>query len=277
MNQVALRTAELDANYYVDKRIRDMVTALTKKGNANFLLSGPPGSGKSSFAEQFAAVTGRPIFDVACGRMQEVGQWFGEMAFSPEHGTYYKTSAFVEALATPNCVILLDEINRVESPKVNNALLPILDHRQRVFVEEIGRDILVAEGVVIFATINEGLDFNGIDPIDLALRDRFYSIAMNYPSMETISNIIRAKTKCSVQAAADLISVVTKVNSTKTLPMRDLLKAATLMASGIGLRDAVDFGFSRAHENHAALLQMAQNLDKNGAIRTGRDEILWTV
>ena len=76
---------------------------------------------------------------------------------------------------------ILDEVNRAENEKVLNVLMPLVDHRRCVWVEELGREVRVAEGVIFYGTLNEGAYFAGTNNVDNALRDRFREITWISP------------------------------------------------------------------------------------------------
>jgi nitric oxide reductase NorQ protein len=223
----------------------ERVNVQRRKHPINILLIGNQGSGKTSLAEQFAAKNTNPCYIAPCVTMTEPIQWWGYTGVSPERGTYYVPSAFVKAIETPNCVIILDDMNRVENPKVLNPLFPLLDDRRETHLDELGRSVKVAEGVVFFATINEGYQFQGTDPIDLALRDRFDQVPVSYPPSTSIAQILHDRSgldhvNCSMVAdfAGNLAGHPT---NPIILSMRQLIRVAEHMADGANARDAVHF------------------------------------
>ncbi len=144
----------------------ERVAKMSEASPRNILVTGQQGSGKTSLARQFAVQNNRPFIEVQCGLMSEPGQWFGGLKFAPERGTWYQESQFVRGLETPQCVVLLDELNRVENPKVMNSLFWLLDTRREAWIDDLQRRVTVADGVIFFATLNEGVIFSGIDFVD---------------------------------------------------------------------------------------------------------------
>lgn len=134
-------------------------------------LLGPTGSGKTTLAQQFAAEHNRPLLVVNCGDIIEASDWWATVQVK-DATSYYQLTPLVEALQTPDAVIILDELNRVQSLKALNALFPALDHRGWVDLPT-GERVHVAEGVVWFATVNEGLQYTATEQVDLAIRNRF--------------------------------------------------------------------------------------------------------
>jgi len=105
----------------------------------------------------------------------------GNTHFDTKKGTYFSQSLFVEAIQTPNSVILLDELSRAH-PDAWNILMTVLDYGQRYLRldEQNGSDtIKVADGVTFVATANIGNEYTSTRVMDKALMDRFTIVEMD--------------------------------------------------------------------------------------------------
>lgn len=142
----------------------------------NMMLTGPTGTGKSQTAIAVAKALGRELFYINLGATQDPrGTLIGNTHFSKEVGTFFNESAFVQAIKTPNTVILLDEISRAH-PEAWNILMTVLDPGQRYLRldEAVGAPtVKVAEGVSFIATANLGSEYTAVRVMDRALMDRF--------------------------------------------------------------------------------------------------------
>jgi len=253
------------------------VETMSKSHPVNVLITGLQGSGKTSLAMQYAARMGRPFVEVQCGLMSEPGQWFGGLKFIPESGTFFQESQFVKGLETPRCVILMDELNRVENPKVMNSLFWLLDTRRAAWIDDLQRRITVAPEVVFFATLHDGSIFSGVDFVDTALRDRFVTIKMEFPSKDKEVDILVSKTGCHKGVAEKLVDLAVVLrknpNLERKVSTRQLLMAAEEMKYGAPFADAVEFCLSDNYrEDEQEFLQTLQAFLPPDEAKTGRED-----
>lgn len=232
-----------DPFFYINNETLEIlkkINKISKKHPVNVLITGRQGCGKSSLVKQYAAVFNKPLGTFQVGILSEPGQLFGEYVL--ENGeTRYKQFLFPQALQTPNCAIHLEEINRPEHPKALNMLFSILSDDRQVYMDELGL-LNVAEGVVFFATLNEGEEFVGTELLDPALRDRFYVILMDYIPNDVEKEVLLRKTDIVEKQADKIIDVVNILRSNSEFQMevstRTSLMIGEMIAAGATLRQA---------------------------------------
>ena len=148
----------------------------------NIMMTGPAGCGKTMAAKALVSALDRPDFYFNLGATQDPrATLIGNTHFDQKKGTYFSESSFVEAIKTPNAVILLDELSRAH-PDAWNILMTVLDQGQRYLRldEAEGSPIVnVAEGVTFIATANIGNEYTSTRVIDRAILDRFVTIEMD--------------------------------------------------------------------------------------------------
>lgn len=151
----------------------------------NIMFVGPAGTGKTQIVYKTGEMLNRPVFYFNLGSTQDVRSSLIGNTFFKE-GTYFKESAFVKALKTPNSIILLDELSRA-NPEAWNILMPVLDVNIRKLRLDEGEDspeIEVAEGVSFIATANVGFEYTSARSLDRALVDRFSVVEMDVLNKE---------------------------------------------------------------------------------------------
>jgi nitric oxide reductase NorQ protein len=148
----------------------------------NIMMTGPAGCGKTMAAKSLVNSLDRPDFYFNLGATQDPrSTLIGNTHFDSKKGTYFSQSLFVEAIQTPNAVILLDELSRAH-PDAWNILMTVLDYGQRYLRldESNGSDtIKVADGVTFVATANIGNEYTSTRVMDKALLDRFTIVEMD--------------------------------------------------------------------------------------------------
>ena len=174
------------------------------------------------------------------GLLSEPGQLFGEQRLRAGE-TYFQEFLFPKAITTDGCVIHLEEINRPEHPKALNELYSVLSEDRSIWVDELGQ-VNTANGLVFFGTLNEGPEFSGVDQLDAALRDRFYTIHLEYLPNIVEQKILTLKASVTEEQAAQIVSVVSGLRSNPQDPMtistRHSLMVAELVSAGATIREA---------------------------------------
>ena len=276
-NISSLRVPREDPYYYANQEtmgILEKIHKISKNHPVNVLVAGRQGCGKSSLVRQFAAVYQQPLATFQVGILSEPGQLFGEYAL--ENGeTKYKQFLFPQAIQTPNCVIHLEEINRPEHPKALNMLFSILSDDRRVWMDELGM-LQVADGVVFFATLNEGEEFIGTELLDAALRDRFYIILMDYLPNDVEREVLIKKTDVTKEDADMIIDAINVLRSNSELSIevstRTTLMIGEMVAAGASLREAIVTSLQTNKETLESIL-LSLHMEK-GYIEKGEMEYL---
>jgi nitric oxide reductase NorQ protein len=242
------------------------------------MVTGPSGSGKTSLARQVAAIYTKPFCEVQCGLMTEPTQWFGSQKFNPELGTYYQESQFVKGVETEGCIKLLDELNRVENPKVLNSLFWLLDNRGEAYVDDLQRNVKVAKGSIFFATLNEGVIFSGVDFLDTALRDRFYVVNMEFLPVDAEIKVICNKTGVGPDVATVLCRLADVIRRNpdfeRKISTRQLIMAAKDIKLGASIKDGVEFAIANTFgEQKQPIMQALQAFIPEADARGGRIDV----
>lgn len=144
----------------------------------NILLLGPTRCGKTKAAHSVVKALDRndKFFYFNMGSTQDArAALIGNTYAKKDVGTILCKSQFVEAITTPNSIILLDELTRGDHDAWN-ILMPVIDSTQRYLrlEESEHSDIVpVAEGVTFIATANVGTEYTATKVLDKAISARF--------------------------------------------------------------------------------------------------------
>jgi len=181
----------------------------------NAILVGDKGEGKTIVAMALANSLGRPLFKVNFGNMQDAQTvLIGKTHFDTTKGTVFSKSYFVEAITTPNAIILCDELSR-SSDDAMNIMFPVLDSNQRYLRlnDEVNSPIVeVAEGVSFIATANIGHEYTGTRTLDAALKDRFSTkIEVDHLDIKTRSKLLK---EAFPSLTTDLTDRISKIATT---------------------------------------------------------------
>lgn len=241
-----LKVPEADPYFFMPRSVIvniQRLDELSRKHPVNVLVTGKQGCGKSSLVRQFAARYDRPLTVFQVGLLTEPGQLFGQQRLR-EGDTYYQEFLFPQAISTPRCAVHLEEINRPEHPKALNELFSVLGEDRNIWVDELGL-AEVAEEVIFFASLNEGPQFTGTEVLDAALRDRFYTIRLDYLPPATEQEVIVLKTGVSEEDADKIIRVIHRLRNDPRNPLaistRHSLMVGELVETGASLKEAFTF------------------------------------
>jgi len=159
----------------------------------NIMMTGPAGCGKTMAAKSLVNSLDRPDYYFNLGATQDPrGTLIGNTHFEKNKGTYFSESLFVQAIQTPNAVILLDELSRAH-PDAWNILMTVLDYGQRYLrldEQDNQSTIKVADGVTFIATANIGNEYTSTRVMDKALMDRFTIVEMDVLSEEDENSLL---------------------------------------------------------------------------------------
>lgn len=220
------------------------------RGN-NIMMTGPAGCGKTFAAKAAREALSRPDFYFNLGATQDPrSALIGNTHFSKESGTFFTQSLFVQAIQTPNAVILLDEVSRAH-PDAWNILMTVLDQGQRYLRLDEHPDtptIKVAEGVSFIGTANIGHEYTSTRSMDRALMDRFSVIEVDVLDKDQEQKLIQQRfpnlaednTAKIAEIVADSRAAFVIDALTSAISTRTSLEVAALMVDGFSLEEAAE-------------------------------------
>lgn len=228
----------------------------------NIMMTGPAGCGKTMAAKSLVNSLDRPDFYFNLGATQDPrGTLIGNTHFEKSKGTYFSESLFVEAIQTPNAVILLDELSRAH-PDAWNILMTVLDYGQRYLrLDEQNNQstIKVAAGVTFVATANIGNEYTSTRVMDKALMDRFTIVEMdvlseedensllNYMFPNVDSKLLSSVAKIATLTRTESNSDTARINS--GISTRTTVELCGLLFDGFSLEEASEVSIYPQYDN----------------------------
>ena len=167
----------------------------------------------------------------------------------------------MEAIQTPNSVILLDELSRAH-PDAWNILMTVLDYGQRYLRldEKDGSEtIKVADGVTFVATANIGNEYTSTRVMDKALMDRFTIVEMDVLTEEdenSLLNYMFPHVDSGVLGNVSKIAALTRTESnsetariTSGISTRTTVELCGLLYDGFSLQEAAEVSIYPQYDN----------------------------
>ena len=208
----------------------------------NIMMTGSAGCGKTMAAKALVNSLDRPDYYFNLGATQDPrATLIGNTHYDKEKGTYFSESLFVQAIQTPNAVILLDELTRAH-PDAWNILMTVLDYGQRYLrldEQNEQKTIKVAPGVTFVATANIGNEYTATRVLDKALMDRFTIVEMDilneeeefgllsymFPNVDTtlLSNVSKIAHMTRVNSSSDDARIGSGISTRTTVELSGLL------------------------------------------------------
>lgn len=227
--------------WYVDPDTWDFLV-VSMLNHQNILLRGDSGCGKTELVmyicnrlKKELGIVDMSILDgrtTLCGSTKLVNG-----------NTEIKPAKFAEMIQRDQ-VVLLDELSRGDA-MANNVLLPVLDSRRTLHMDELGdiENIKVHPECTIWATANIGAEYTGTQNIDEALDNRFVQIQLGYAPVDYETEIMlhrfKSLTRNQAKKLANMASE-SRLNTMISHPIstRKILTIANYVSMGLDIKKA---------------------------------------
>lgn len=217
----------------------------------NVWLSGDASTGKTSLAQQIAAVTKRAFVRVNFNRATTQDDLVGSMGVT-EGTTHWQDGSITAAIQRAGAIVVLDEVTNTR-PANHATIQAVLEKDGALVISTIGRTVQREQGVMFVAADNtngkgdeHGIYLDTLE-VNAAFRDRFsISIAVPYMEVDQEAKLLRARTGLPLKAARLLTSFADKCRAARMAGnLREPVTHRTLMAWSeslkLGMAPAVAF------------------------------------
>jgi len=208
------------------------------------LLKGPTGCGKTRFMQYLAWRLKRPLITVSCHDDLSTSDLVGRYLIKGDE-TFWVDGPLTRAVRA-GCICYLDEI--VEARKDTTVVIhPLADDRRELPIDKLGELLTAPEEFMLAVSYNPGYQ-SILKDLKPSTRQRFVSLAFNYPDEQRESLIVLTEAGIEMDLAARLVRLGNMSRGLKDsgLPegasTRLLIQAGMLFRSGIDIKTACKVG-----------------------------------
>lgn len=204
------------------------------------LLKGPTGCGKSRFVEFMAHSLKRPLITVACNDETSAADLLGRWLVRGGD-TVWQDGPATRAVKQ-GAILYLDELAEAREDVVV-LLHPLTDHRRQLYLDRNDEVLSAPKDFMVVASFNPGYR-RGLKELKPSTRQRFVSLAFEYPPAEVEAEVVCGETGLDAKLAKKLVAWAGKVRGQETLALSEtvstrlLVMAAQLMKAGLPPRVA---------------------------------------
>jgi nitric oxide reductase NorQ protein len=258
----------IDEPWYLPLADEVQIFEAAYRGRLPVLLKGPTGCGKTRFVEHMAWRLYRqgdsarqslelPLLTVACHEDLTATDLVGRYLLSGDE-TVWMDGPLTRAVRS-GAICYLDEV--VEARKDTTVVIHSLtDHRRVLPIEKTGELLDAHPDFLLVISYNPGYQ-SVLKDLKPSTRQRFVSLAFDYPSIDVEATIIAHESGVDAALAQRLALVGDKVRNLREhgfeegVSTRLLIYAAQLAAGGIEPRRACDVAIARAVTDDAEVQQ----------------------
>ena len=206
------------------------------------LLKGPTGCGKTRFVRYMAEQLGRPLITVACQEDLAAADLTGR--FLLEGGaTVWRDGPLTRAVRQ-GAICYLDEVVEARAD-VMTLLHPLTDDRRTLPLDRVGEELHAPDDFLVVISYNPGYQSVSKE-LKESTRQRFVSIAFDYPSAAIEAEIVAKETGCDTDLARTLVKLGQGTRNLRSHGLgegastRLLVYAASLVQAGLPLKEAAE-------------------------------------
>lgn len=226
------------------------------------LLKGPTGCGKTRFVEHMAARLGCKLYTVACHDDLSAADLIGRYLLKGGQ-TVWVDGPLTRAVRE-GAICYLDEV--VEARKdVTVVLHPLTDNRRTLMIDRTGEELVAPPEFMLVASYNPGYQ-NVLKRMKPSTRQRFLSVTFDFPKPDLEISVVSRESGLDLGRVAPLVRLAGHIRSLSGMDLEEgvstrlLVYAATLMAGGMGVSQAIEAAIVEPLSDDEAVQQALRDL-----------------
>ena len=205
------------------------------KNRLPLLLKGPTGCGKSRFVEAMAQKVGRPLVTVACHDETSAADLLGRHLVQGGD-TVWQDGPVTRALRE-GAILYLDEIAEAREDVIV-VLHPLSDHRRELYLDRTGERLSAPPEFMLVVSYNPGYR-RGFKELKPSTRQRFVSMAFDYPSPSVEAEIVEHESGVDAKSAKRLVALANKIRGLDELGLAESASTRLLVSAGALIREGL--------------------------------------
>jgi len=226
------------------------------------LLKGPTGCGKTRFMQYLAWKLKLPIITVSCHDDLSTSDLVGRYLVKGNEAVW--VDGPLTLAVRHGAICYLDEI--VEARKDTTVVIhPLGDDRRQLPIEKRGEILTAPPSFMLAVSYNPGYQ-SVVKDLKISTRQRFVSIAFDYPSKDVEQQIVAAEAGVDAELAEKLVKIGHMTRNLKDSGLAEgastrlLIQAALLIKSGISGQDACRAGITQSLSDDIELIGSIEDM-----------------
>ena len=226
------------------------------------LLKGPTGCGKTRFVQYMAHKLNRPLITVSCHEDLSASDLIGHYLLRGD--SVFWNDGPMTAAVRLGAILYLDEIVEARKDTIV-AIHSLSDHRRTLSIDKLAIQLTATEGFMLVISYNPGYQ-SLLKELKPSTRQRFVSLAFDYPPLEKETEIIHVESGINKDTALLLTQLAGKIRQLKSrgldegVSTRLLIHAARLIQSNISPFQACHAAFTQTLSDDPTLCMSIDQL-----------------
>jgi nitric oxide reductase NorQ protein len=231
-----------DAPYYAESGSEIAIFEAAWKQKVPVLLKGPTGCGKTRFVSYMAHKLGLPLITVSCHEDLSASDLIGRYVIQNDEVLW--SDGPMTAAVRMGAILYLDEVVEARKDTIV-AIHPLSDHRRSLLIDKLATVIEAPDQFLLVISYNPGYQ-SLLKELKPSTRQRFASIAFDYPTETTERDILVTETGIDADIAGKLAALATRIRKLTHRGLEEgastrlLLHTARLIQAGVPIESATN-------------------------------------